>query len=80
MLLPKFMMRLKREFHERCIRGMLSNSLLASFETILAHHFGNVSKSTIEKLSAKPLAKFDLKSLKLVSESIEDKTLIRKRV
>ncbi len=50
--------------------GMLSNSLLASFETILAHHFGNVSKSTIEKLSAKPLAKFDLKSLKLVSKEL----------
>ena len=48
--------------------GMLDNSLLASFETILSHHYGNVSKSTIEKLSSKPLAKFDLKALKLVSK------------
>ncbi len=50
--------------------GMLENSLLASFETVLAHHFGNVSTATIEKLSAKPLAKFDIKALKLVSKAL----------
>ncbi len=46
------------------------NPLLKSFEAILAFHFGNVETSTIEKLSAKSLDKFDVKSVKNICKEL----------
>jgi ATP-binding cassette subfamily B protein/ATP-binding cassette subfamily C protein LapB len=46
------------------------NPLLESFEAILAFHFGNVETSTIEKLSPKPLDKFDIKSIKRICKEL----------
>jgi len=46
------------------------NSLLKSFEAMLAFHFGNVSIETIEKLSPKSLDKFDVKSLRAISKEL----------
>ncbi|HIP47019.1 MAG TPA: hypothetical protein EYG95_05620, partial [Campylobacterales bacterium] len=46
---------------------LAKNNLLESFETILDFHFGNVSTSTIEKLSPSSLQEFDISSLKTIA-------------
>ena len=49
---------------------LAKNNLLDSFETILAFHFGNVARATIEKLSPASLEEFDISSLKTIAKEL----------
>ncbi len=47
-----------------------SNPLLESFEALLSYHFGNVERSTIEKLSSKSLDDIDINTIKKISKEM----------
>ncbi len=49
---------------------LAQNSLLSSYEALLAYHFGNVSTATIEKLSASSLTDFSIKDLQFISKEL----------
>ena len=55
-----------------------SNPLLEAYELILSYHFGNVERSTIEKLAAKSLDDIDINLIKKISKEMDLDTIYKK--
>ncbi len=60
------------------IGSIRDESLLRAYEAMLAFHFGEVKRSTISRLSPKPLEKLDIHAIKVISREMGLKTRTKK--